>query len=114
MSSHYLHFDPIGAGNVSGGAAFSAPILGVAVLPDTLDATNVLGWPWTSYPPDADAGTCLVGANQCGLELTGQDLLEVGVNKVRLTAFAMDPGDRVRVITAGCCDYKCSIPPTTP
>ena len=103
VSSHYLHFDPSGAANATGGVVFDGPILGVAVMPDTLDATNPLGWPWTSYPADADAGTCLVGTSQCGLELNGQDVLRVGVDRVELSGVAGNPGDRVRVITAGDC-----------
>ncbi len=108
VSSHYLHFDPAAAAAVTGGVAFDGPILGVAVMPDTLDATNPLGWPWTSYPADANAGSCAVGANHCGLELTGQDLLRVGIDRVELSAFAANPGDRIRVITAG--DCRCNNP----
>ena len=107
VSSHYIHYDPNGAGAAIGGVEFDAPILGVAVLPGTLDATNVLGWPWTNYPPDADAGTCLVGANTCAPELTGADVVRVGLRRVEVDFTAGNPGDRIRVITRGCCDCRC-------
>ncbi len=104
VSSHYIHYDPNGAGAATGGVEFDGPILGVAVLPDTLDATNVLGWPWTTYPADADAGTCLVGANTCAPELTGAaDVVRVGMRRVEVDFSAGNPGDRVRVITRGDC-----------
>jgi hypothetical protein len=104
VSSHYMHYDPAGAGAAIGGVEFDGPILGVAVLPDTLNATNVLGWPWTNYPVDADAGTCLVGASTCAPEFTGADIVRVGLNRVQVDWSAAMPGDRIRVITRGNCD----------
>jgi hypothetical protein len=107
VSSHYIHYDPNGAGGAIGGVEFDGPILGVAVLPATLDATNVLGWPWTAYPADADAGTCLVVGATCAPEFTGPDVVRVGLQRVEVDFSAGNPGDRVRVITRGCCDCRC-------
>jgi hypothetical protein len=107
VNSHYIHYDPNGAGAAIGGVEFDGPILGVAVLPATLDATNVLGWPWTNYPADADAGTCLLAGNTCAPEFTGADVVRVGLRRVEVDFTAGNPGDRIRVITRGCCDCSC-------
>jgi hypothetical protein len=111
VSSHYFHLDTVNLNTATGGAAFDGPILGIALLPAALNATNVLGWPWTAYPPNAAGGTCVNGAAQCGLELTAQDVLRFGQNMIEMSFETLDPGDRIRVITRGCCEKKCSQPP---
>jgi hypothetical protein len=106
VRSHYLRYDPVMAANAQGRVRFDREILGVALLPASLNATNILGWPGTNYPPNAGGGVCSVGGNTCGMELPG-DRLRVGLFAVEVDFTALDPGDRIRVITKGCCDTWC-------
>jgi len=108
VRSHYVDYDPaVGAGSASGAIQFEGEIVGVIFRPPTLDASNFLGAAFTTYPPNAAAGTCLVGANQCGLEITvpTQDTFQITGDVLRMTFVAGNPGDRLRVITKSCaCD----------
>jgi hypothetical protein len=108
IRSHYVDYDPAGvAGTASGAIQLEGEIVGVIFRPPTLDASNFLGAAFTTYPPNAAAGTCLVGANQCGLEITvpTQDTFQITGDVLRMTFVAGNPGDRLRVITKSCaCD----------
>jgi hypothetical protein len=106
VRSHYLRYNPVFTNSAQGRVRFDREILGVALLPASLNATNVLGAPMTVYPPNAGAGACNVAGNTCGMELPG-DRLRVGTFSVEVDFTALDPGDRIRVITKGCCDTWC-------
>lgn len=105
IRSHYVHYDPAGAASAAGGMQLEGNIVGVIVRPPTLDASNYLGAFNTTYPPNAGAGACLVGTNQCGLEITvpTQDSFVISSPDVlRVSLTAGNPGDRMRVITKSC------------
>lgn len=105
IRSHYVHYDPAGSGTAMGGMQLEGNIVGVIVRPPTLDASNFLGAFATTYPPNAGAGVCAVGPNQCGLEITSptQDSFVISNPDVlRMTLTAGSPGDRMRVITKSC------------
>jgi hypothetical protein len=108
VRSHYVDYDPAALpGMASGAIQFEGEIVGVIFRPLTLDASNFLGAAFTTYPPTAGAGACLVGGNQCGLEITvpTQDTFQIAGDVLRMTFVAGDPGDRLRVITKSCaCD----------
>jgi hypothetical protein len=106
VSSHYLRYDPVNVNSAQGRVRFDREILGVALRPLTLDATNFLGAAATNYPPNAGAGVCNVAGNTCAMELPG-DVLRVGPAAVEVDFTAADPGDRIRVITKGCCEWWC-------
>ena len=106
IRSHYIHFDPaVPAATATGGVQLEGNIVGVIVRPPQLDASNFLGAFNTIYPPNAGAGACAVGTNQCGLEITAppQDSFVISNPDVlRMTLTAGNPGDRMRVITKSC------------
>jgi len=108
VRSHYVDYDPAGVpGTASGSIQFEGEIVGVIFRPLTLDASNFLGAAFTAYPPTAGAGACLIGPNQCGLEITvpTQDSFQITGDVLRMTLVAGSPGDRLRVITKSCaCD----------
>ena len=109
IRSHYIHYDPAGAASANGAVQFAGEIVGVILRPATLDASNGLGAAFTAYPPNAGAGACLVGGNTCGLELTvpPQDSFQIDQDVLRVNFQALNPGDRIRVITKSCgCDPK--------
>ena len=106
VNSYYFWFDPTEVNRAIGSAAFDGRVLGVIVLPETLDATNVLGRPQTLYPVSAGTGPCLVGNATCGLELSAkEDAFTIGGSNINMNLNALTPGDRMRVITEGdnCC-----------
>jgi hypothetical protein len=112
IKSHYIHYQPNATAVANGAVFFDSPILGVAVLQSSLDATNFLGAiPPTDYPV---ALQCAGVGVDCGLELPG-DLLRVNAQSVQVEFLAHDPGDRIRVITMGnpancetlCLDPEC-------
>ncbi len=112
VRSHYVDYDPAAvAGTANGAIQFEGEIVGVIFRPLTLDASNGLGAAFTAYPPTAGAGACLVGPNQCGLEITvpTQDSFQIVGDVLRMTLVAGNPGDRMRVITKSC---ACAPDPT--
>ncbi len=108
VRSHYVDYDPTGVfGTATGAIQFEGEIAGVIFRPPTLDASNFLGAAFTAYPPNAGAGACSVGPNQCGLEITvpTQDTFQIVGDVLRVGLVAGNPGDRLRVITKSCaCD----------
>lgn len=108
VRSHYVDYDPTGGPvTASGAVQLEGEIVGVIFRPTTLDASNFLGAAFTAYPPAAGAGACLIGANQCGLEITvpTQDSFQIAGDVLRMNLVAGSPGDRLRVITKSCaCD----------
>ncbi len=111
IKSHYVHYQPNVTNVANGGVAFDSPILGVAILQSSLDATNFLGAiPPTEYPV---ALQCAGAAGvDCGMEVP-DDLLRVNAQSVQVEFLAHDPGDRIRVIARGnpaICEKLCFDP----
>lgn len=98
VKSHYIHYEPEATTVATGGVAFDSPILGVALLQSSLDATNFLGaLPPTDYPV---APQCVGAGVDCGIELPGDRVL-INPQNVQVEFLALSPGDRIRVITRG-------------
>jgi hypothetical protein len=112
LSSHYVHYQPAVDSSATGRVRFNRPIVGVALLQATLDATNVFGAPGTDYPV---APQCITAVSDCGMELN-PDVLRVGALAVEVDFSALNPGDRIRVLTEGnpdrchplCLDDECA------
>jgi hypothetical protein len=96
VDSHLLHADNIGNAKVrlTGSVTFDADILGLIVSDRSLDKSDGLGSPTTSYPTDLE---------RRGLELAwGGDIVTVSPDRRTLT---FDLGfstvlDQIRVLTA--------------
>jgi hypothetical protein len=91
ISSHGLVFDPLRPKTLEGTVTFDQPILGVILLTATLVASDWLGVAPTVYnsPPGR------------GLDLGANDVTSFSGNVLSFSWVSGDPGDNVRVITAG-------------
>jgi hypothetical protein len=100
VSSHLLYFDPEASTSRRARFEFDQDILGVIVESGTNAATDkflasdFLGNPLTVYPG--------VHFNARGIEFGPETvILEVGLRHLEVALSASDPGDQIRVITAG-------------
>jgi hypothetical protein len=96
VRSHFLHADPVGQGNrieLEGSIKTNQVVIGIAVLSSSLDGSDSLGAPGTTYPTLAFAR---------GLELDRQNdfvVLDAKSRRVTVHVDADDHADQVRVIT---------------
>ncbi len=103
VSSHLLHFDPVGAPLTtvtrSGSATFDADVLGIIVGDTTLTASDYLGATGTTYP--TGAGITLRGLEP-GLNNINDDIVTLSPDRRTVTVqFESSTNiDQIRVITA--------------
>ena len=100
VSSHLLYFDPLESATRRARFKFDQDIIGVIVedgtgaATDKFLASDFLGNPLTVYP----GGHFNARGVEFGPEIV---TLEVGLRYLEVTLAASNPGDQIRVITAG-------------
>ena len=99
VSSYYVIYEPGIAGSTTGTIRFTERVLGVELTAQQLDATNFLGDPATVYPLSPDCANFSNG--DCAPEVAEVDRVIVGEHEVGFEFHATQPGDRIRIITAG-------------
>jgi hypothetical protein len=95
VNSHIMFYDPLRWTPRTATFTFDTTIIGVIVRPANLDATDeLLGAPSAIYPA---FGTFLFR----GLEPVTDNVLLVSGNTLTVGLWASNPGDQLRIITAG-------------
>jgi hypothetical protein len=100
VDSHLLHADNIGraAVRLAGSVTFDADIIGVIVLDRSLDRSDYLGSPTTSYPTELEDR----GLELAGPLANGGDLVTISADRRTLTFNVRFSSalDQIRVLTA--------------
>lgn len=89
VRSHYIIYDPVGTTSIVGTAIFDEDILGIMTKTATLNASDFLGAPATSY----------LNPSLRGLE-SGDTATITAARTVSFDLTASSPGDYIRVVTA--------------
>ena len=90
---YFAYFDPAGTQSGLGTVTFDAPVLGIVAYTDRLPFSDFLRVPGAPYP-------VVPGFSNRGWEDTEWAQLSADRRTLTFNAFASDPGDQFRIITA--------------
>jgi hypothetical protein len=98
VSSHMIFFDPVGSATATGSVTFNRPILGVLRSNGSqISSDNRYGAPGVTYVSTGNRGLENGNANNGDFVFAWTP----GSNTVNFRFSASDPGDHLRVLTAG-------------